>query len=230
MKLEEYLPKGFQGDIEPVEGVGSLYKIERDRNVFGGELLLVRLLGSDYDAKELLEEDIDELEARFYDNETPNQWNIRLIWAYEEDEASPPPDIRDELENNTRFAIRRCVSVDDLADFVAPLMTIRAKLKNINNHFDRSELIENIIAEDIEFLLDDSSRDKKFQLIKNGIPREERATESVSMPATSDDTVDRFVDSTNLGKFRPNANLRELHVEPFTLLYGRNGTGKTSLL
>lgn len=230
MTLEEYLPKGFDGNIEQVQGAGTLYEIERDRKGFGGELLLVRLLGTQYDAEELLKADIDELEARFYDNETPNQWNIRLIWAYENEDVSPAPDIRDELENDTRFAIRRCVPIDNLADFVAPLQTSRAKLENITNHFNRSELIENIIAQDLEFLFDDSSRDEKFERLKSGLPREKKETESVSIPTTSEDPIDRFVDSTNLGEFRPTANLKSLDVEPFTLLYGRNGTGKTSLL
>ncbi|WP_255170121.1 hypothetical protein [Natrononativus amylolyticus] len=229
MTLEEYLPKGFDGDIESVEGTVSLYEIEHDRNTFGGELLLVRLLGTEFDAEELLKEDVNRLEVRFYDNKTPNQWNIRLIWAYEDD-APPSPNIRDELENDTRFAIRRCVPVDNLADFVAPLQTSRAKLENITSHFDRSELIENIIDQDLEFLFDDLSRDEKFERLKNGTARKKQETKSVSLPATSGDPLDRFVDSTNLGEFRPNANLNEVDVEPFTLLYGRNGTGKTSLL
>ncbi|MCO8256758.1 AAA family ATPase [Haladaptatus sp. AB618] len=230
MTLKEYLPKGFNGDIKPVEGTGTLYEIERDRKAFGGELLLVRLLGVGYDAEELLEADIDELEARFYDDETPNQWNIRLIWAYEEENAPPSPYIRDELENDTRFAIRRCVPVGNLADFVAPLQTSRAKLENIVNHFDRSELIESIIDQNLEFLFDDSSRDEKFERLKSGATRQKQETESVSLPATSGDRINRFVDSTNLGEFRPTANLKQIDMEPFTLLYGRNGTGKTSIL
>lgn len=230
MTLKEHLPNGFDADIESIEGTGDLYKVERDRRAFSGELLLVRLLGTAYNSEELLKADIDELEARFYDNETPNQWNIRLIWAYEENEA-PDPDIRDELENDTRFAIRRCVPIDSLSDFIAPLQTSQAKLEGITNHFDRSELIRNILDQNLEFLFDDSSRDEKFELLKSGAVQENSETEeSVSLPATTGDQPDRFVDSTNLGKFRPNANLKELDMEPFTLLYGRNGTGKTSLL
>lgn len=229
MTLREYLPKEFERNIESIEEMGNLYEIERNRTAFGGELLLVRLLGGEYDAEELLRTDIDLLEDRFYDDETPNQWNIRLIWAYEED-ASPDSDIRDELENDTRFAIRRCVPIDNLADFVAPLQTSQAKLENITSNFDRSDLIKNIIEQNLEFLFDDLSRDEKFERLTRGVAQEKQESEMTSLPATIADSQDTIVDSVNLGKFRPTANLRELDVEPFTLLYGRNGTGKTSLL
>lgn len=229
MTLKGHLPKRFDEDTNLVGGTESLYKIERNRKAFGGELLLVRLLGTEYDAEELLEADLDELEARFYDDKTPNQWNIRLIWAYEAG-APPGSGIRNKLENDTRFAIRRCVPVDNLADFVAPLQTSQAKLENITNRFDRSELIKNIIDQDLEFLFDGSSRDEKFERLKSGVVRKKQKKGSASLPATSDDSLDGVIDSTNLGEFRPTANLKELDAEPFTLLYGRNGTGKTSLL
>lgn len=225
--ITEYLPESIDEDeIEPVESPGLLYKLEHERGEFGGELLLMRYLTPEDDPEELLDADVAELEARFYDNETPNQWNIRLIWAYEEG-AEPNQGIREDLEDKTRFAIRRCVPAEDLADFVAPLQTSKAKLRSITNEFKRSELIESIFQEGLGFLFQDLTRDQKFERLLSGVT-EENASDLPS--ETLDDPLDRFVDTTHRGEFRPNAHKEELDAEPFTLLYGRNGTGKTSLL
>ena len=225
--ITEYLPDSIDEDeIKSVESPGLLYKLENERGEFGGELLLVRYLTPEDNPEELLDADVAELEARFYDNETSNQWNIRLIWAYEEG-AEPNQGIREDLEDKTRFAIRRCVPAEDLADFVAPLQTSKAKLRSITDEFKRSELIENIFQEGLGFLFKDLTRDQKFERLVNGITQENAS----DLPSeTLDDPLDRFVDTTHRGEFRPNAHKEELDAEPFTLLYGRNGTGKTSLL
>jgi len=227
MKIEEYFPDSIDvGEIESVDSPSSLYKLEHDRGELGGELLLVRYLTPEDDPERLFDADIAELEARFYDNETPNQWNIRLIWAYE-DGAAPTAKIQNDLEDDTRFAIRRCVPAEDLADFVAPLRTSKAKLRSITEDFKRSDLIENIFDEGLGFLFEDFTRDQKFDRLVSGVTQENAS----SLPSeTLDEPLDKFVDTTHLGEFRPNAHVDELDAESFTLLYGRNGTGKTSLL
>ncbi|MFB6210406.1 MAG: hypothetical protein ABEI76_02605 [Halobacteriales archaeon] len=227
MKIEEFLPDSIEmGEIEPVDSPGLLYKLEHDRGELGGELLLVRYLTPGDDPEQLFDADIAELEARFYDNETPNQWNIRLIWAYE-DGAAPAAEIQNDLEDDTRFAIRRCVPVEDLADFVAPLRTSKAKLRSITEDFKRSDLIESIFEEGLGFLFEDLTRDQKFDRLVSGVTQENAS----DLPSeTLDEPLSEFVDTTHLGEFRPNAHIDELDAEPFTLLYGRNGTGKTSVL
>jgi exonuclease SbcC len=227
MTISEFLPESIDEDeIEPVESPGLLYKLEHERGKFGGELLLMRYLTPEDDPEELLDADVAELEARFYDNETPNQWNIRLIWAYEEG-AEPDQGIREDLEDKTRFAIRRCVPAEDLADFVAPLQTSKAKLRSITDEFKRSELIESIFEEGLGFLFEDLTRDQKFERLVSGVTQEDAS----GLPSeTQDEPLDKFVDTTHRGEFRPNAHKEELNAERFTLLYGRNGTGKTSLL
>lgn len=227
MTISEYLPDGIdEENIDPVESPGSLYKLEHERGEFGGELLLMRYLTQEDEAKEMLEADVTELEARFYDDETPNQWNIRLLWAFEEG-AEPNEEIRNDLEDETRFAIRRCIPAKDLADFVAPLRTSKAKLKSITNEFKRSELIENIFEEGLGFLFHDLTRDEKFERLVGGITEEDMS----NGPSNAlDNPINKFVDTTHRGEFRPNAHQEELDASRFTLLYGRNGTGKTSLL
>lgn len=230
MTIDDRLSALFEEDqVERVDALGELYEIRHSRGAFGDELLLVRFYEDDHDPNELHESDITELEDRFYDNNTTNQWNIRLIWAYEEGEA-PDQEIRSKLENDTRFAIRRCVPQKSLSDFVAPLQTSQEKLANTTQRFDRSELIDNINSQNIGFLFEDLTRDEKFERIKGGLSADEKPDE-VSPPTTATEPTAQFIDSVHLGeKFRPNSNLKELDVEPFTLLYGRNGTGKTSLL
>jgi exonuclease SbcC len=227
MGIARYLPDDLETEeLRIVEAPGMLYEIEYERGAFGNELLLIRYLSQEDDAQELVKSDVDKLESRFYDNDTPNQWNIRLIWAHEEGGA-PDSEIRNKLENDTRFAIRRCIHVDALADFVTPLSSARKKLRRITTRFDRSELIENIIDQDLEFFFQDLTRDEKFERLESGVTP---TPMSVSPSTASSASLDSFIDTTHLGDFREHAHLDELDAKPFTLLYGRNGTGKTSLL
>lgn len=227
MRIERHLPDYLEPEaLDVIQAPGTLYEVEHERGGIGDELLLIRYLDKEDDARELIEADITELETRFYDNDTPNQWNIRLIWAYEEG-AAPDSEIRNKLENDTRFAIRRCIPVDALTDFIAPLKTSRQKLERITTQFDRSELITNILDQNLGFLFEDLTRDEKFEQLESGVTPTDTP---VSAPTASSDPLDSFVETTRLGEFREYAHLDKLDAEPFTLLYGRNGTGKTSIL
>ncbi|NHN41835.1 chromosome segregation protein SMC [Halorubellus sp. JP-L1] len=228
MTISEYLPSHLDVNaLTAVERPGRLYAVQQERKGFADELLLLRYLKPEDNARELLDADIDELENRFYNPDTPNQWNIRLLWAYE-DGAKPDPDLVTEFEESTRFAIRRCIGIGELQDFIAPLRTSKAKLANITNEFDRGAFIENILDQGLGFLFDNLNRDEKFKILRNGVG--ERSEASSRSSEIRGDPRDAFVDSTQLGEFRRSAHLDKLDAEQFTLLYGRNGTGKTSLL
>lgn len=226
MTIENRFPDELEiGEFRAVDAPGRLYELHHERGTLGGRLVLIRELGTEYDGQRLLDADVGELEERFYDDETPNRWNIRLFWAYDP-EAPPDQEVRHELESDTRYAIRRCVPVDQVAEFVAPLQTSQAKLDTITTQFDRGELIENVIEQNLGFLFGDATREEKFDRLKSG--------ELQNGPSTReqdpDDPLDGFVDTVQLGEFRPTAAVDEVEWDRFTLLYGRNGTGKTSLL
>jgi exonuclease SbcC len=228
MTIAEYLPSHIdEKALETVVGPGTLYAVQQERAGFADELLLLRHLKPEDDARQLLDADVNELETRFYDPDTPNQWNIRLLWAYEAG-AKPDPELVSELEESTRFAIRRCIAIEELQEFVAPLRTSKAKLADITNEFDRGALIDNIVDQGLGFLFDDLSRDDKFDILRDGVT--ERSGSNRRSSNIRGEPIDAFVDSTRLGEFRKNAHIDKLDADQFTLLYGRNGTGKTSIL
>jgi len=228
MNGQERLGEIFDEEVieKRTESRGELYEVYNNREEFGDEILLVRFLQSEEDHEALLEDDVSELENKFYDDETPNPWNIQLFWVYEQG-SQPEDELRSKLENDTRFAIRRCVPADLLEDFVAPLQKAQKKLDRISDEFNRHELLQNILDNDLGFLLDDITLEEAKNELKT---KTQSDIGGASQRINSQDPPRDFIETTELGEFRPKANLRRLEAEPFTLLYGRNATGKTSLL
>ncbi|OTF01900.1 AAA family ATPase [Halorubrum sp. SD683] len=225
-------PPGDSAD-EPVRAESSdpLYRIERTRERgFDDEVLFVRLLaGGNHDWETLLERDTRQLELEFYDDDTPNQWNIQLFWAYE-DESEPDDEIRRELERETKFAIRRCVPRESLGEFLRPLEHSRESLSDVNAEFGRDALVERVTRHGLGFLFDqNTNRDQKFERLLE-IDVDDVGGAGAGSSATMTDDRPSAVDTVELGDFREDASRRRLDAAQFTLLYGRNGTGKTSLL
>lgn len=206
---------------------GSLFRVIHTREGFDDETFLVRFLEGEQEHDELLEADNRELELQFYDDDMPNQWNIQLFWAYN-DSNKPEKDIRQKLERDTRFAMRRCVPVESLEDFITPLEQSLRGLEKVSPDFERKDLIQRIIDHDLEFLFNrNTNREQKLELVKEEATEEDTDT----LPERKHTAGQRaFIDSIKLGNFRKPASERKLDAAPFTLLYGRNGTGKTSLL
>jgi exonuclease SbcC len=231
---------------EITEVPGTLFKITHKRVKFDDETILIRFLRGEPSYEELLEADTKQLETVFYDNKTPNQWNLQLFWAYEQG-AEPDTEIRTQFERSTRFAIRRCVPIESLADFVTPLQQSLHELEDANPDFQRSDLLNRILTHGLGFLFDDTTnRDKKFEQLLE-LPLDDPTPKDVSGVVPSEtklseesQPVERgHIDQIDLGSnelehdsgnaFRPDAQLRTLQTNDFTLVYGPNGSGKTSL-
>lgn len=231
---------------EVIEAPGTLFKIIRRREQFDDETLLIRLLSDEPEYESLLDADTEQLETIFYDSKTPNQWNIQLFWAHKRG-VKPDPEIRTQLERSTRFAIRRCVSVESLADFVTPLQQSLQRLEEVNPDFQRSDLLDRILSHGLGFLFDGSTnRDQKFeQLLElsladptpNGVSdgrldQTQQSTEGQAVerkPIGKIDLGPSELEHNSGSPFRPNAQRRTLLATDFTLVYGPNGSGKTSL-
>ena len=217
-------------ETNPVESAGSLYRIKRSREQgFDDEVLFVRFLtDTDHDLETLLETDTRQLELEFYDDDTPNQWNIQLFWVYEDD-SELEYEFRREFERETKFAIRRCVPRKSLEEFLRPLEYSRRALSEVNEEFGRHSLIQQVTGNGLGFLFDqNTNRDQKFkQLLKIDI--DDVGSAQVPQSPTTGDRPP-IVDTIELGDFREEASRQRLDASQFTLLYGRNGTGKTSLL
>lgn len=244
-KLADIFPDSDEITEVP-ESPGTLYKITHRREQFDDETLLVRILSGEPTYEALLESDTNQLETVFYDNKTPNQWNIQLFWAYEPG-AKPDPEIQTRFERDTRFAIRRCVPIDSLADFVTPLRRSLKQLEDASPDFQRSDLLDRILGLGLGFLFDGSTnRNKKFeQLLELSLDDptpEDVSAHDLSQPQLSSESqaVERQpIDEIDLGPselehnsgdpFRPDAQRRTLPATNFTLVYGPNGSGKTSL-
>ncbi len=218
-------------EANPVKSTDSLYRIERNREQeFDDEVLFVRLLtGGDHDWEALLETDTRQLELEFYDDDTPNKWNIQLFWAYEDD-SKPDDEFRRGFERDTKFAIRRCVPRESLEEFLRPLEHTRRALSEVNDEFGRDALLQRVTGNGLGFLLDQStSRDDKFDQLMNIDVDDADGAHAQSSSSTDDDRP-QAIDTVELGNFRDNASRDRLNASQFTLLYGRNGSGKTSLL
>jgi exonuclease SbcC len=229
-EVTEVHPVDDGDDANPVESADSLYRIERYRERgFDDEVLFVRLLtGGNHDWEGLLETDTRQLELEFYDDDTPNQWNIQLFWAYEAD-SEPDDEIRRELERDTKFAIRRCVPRESLGQFLRPLEHSRETLSEVNAEFGRDALVQRVTGNGLGFLFDQSTnRDQKFERLLEIDVDDSGGARARSSPTTDDRPP--AVETVELGDFRKDAYRRRLDAAQFTLLYGRNGTGKTSLL
>ena len=231
-EVTEINPEDVDGnEVNPMESADSLYRIERYREQgFDDEVLFVRLLASgNHDWEALLETDTRQLELEFYDDDTPNQWNIQLFWAYEDD-SEPDDDFRREFERETKFAIRRCVPRESLGEFLRPLEHSRRALSEVNDEFGRKALVQRVTGNGLGFLFNQKTdRDQKFnRLLEMGI-NDAGGARATSSSTTTDDCPPA-VDTVELGDFREEASRRRLDAAQFTLLYGRNGTGKTSLL
>ncbi|WP_323174755.1 AAA family ATPase [Natrialba sp. PRR66] len=213
--------------VEQVEGSDELYKITHPRRGYDDETILVRFIQPDDDLDELETEDNRQLEVLFYDNEIPNQWNIQLFWAYPE-EMDIDESRRTTFESNTRFAIRRFVAIDSLDAFLQPLQTVIRDLESMEVEFNRGELIQEILEADLGLLFetDSTNRDERLEKLRKGSDLEAGPTKP-NLPKGPGG----IIDSVELGPdFRRPASKRTLDAKPFTLLYGRNGSGKTSLL
>jgi len=66
--LNELFPAGEI--IEQEEHPGTLFKIQKDRDPFGDEILLIRFLGPEPEYEYYRDTDIQQLEQIFYDDET----------------------------------------------------------------------------------------------------------------------------------------------------------------
>lgn len=210
---------------------GPLYRIERNREQgFDDEVIFIRLLeGGDHEWETLLETDTRQLELEFYDDDTPNQWNIQLFWVYE-DESEPEDEFRRNFERKTKFAIRRCVPRDSLDEFLRPLEHSRSALSEVNDEFGRHALVQRVTGNGLGFLFDqDTDRDHKLKQLLTMDVYDAGGASSRPSSSTTDDHPPA-IDTVKLGNFRENASIDRLDASQFTLLYGRNGTGKTSLL
>ncbi|GAA0729640.1 exonuclease SbcC [Halorubrum trapanicum] len=213
--------------VEQVEGSDELYKITHPRRGYDDETILVRFIQPDDNLDELETEDNRQLEVLFYDDEIPNQWNIQLFWAYPE-EMDIDESRRTTFESNTRFAIRRFVAIDSLDAFLQPLQTVIRDLESMEVEFNRGELIQEILEADLGLLFetDSTNRDERLEKLRKGSDLEAGPTKP-NLPKGPGG----IIDSVELGpEFRRPASKRTLDAKPFTLLYGRNGSGKTSLL
>ncbi|TQQ79168.1 chromosome segregation protein SMC [Halonotius terrestris] len=213
--------------VEQIEGSDDLYKITHPRRGYDDETILVRFIQPDDDLDKLETEDNRQLEVLFYDDEIPNQWNIQLFWAYPE-EMDIDESRRTRFESNTRFAIRRFVAIDSLDAFLQPLQTVIRDLESIEVDFNRGELIQEILEADLGLLfeIDSTNRDERLEKLRKGSDSEAGPTKP-NLPKGPEG----IIESVELGPdFRRPASKRTLDAKPFTLLYGRNGSGKTSLL
>jgi exonuclease SbcC len=216
---------------ESIESAGPLYRIERTREQgFDDEVFFVRLLGdNDHDWEGLLDIDTRQLELEFYDDDTPNQWNIQLFWVYE-DESKPDTEFRREFERKTKFAIRRCVPRESLEEFLRPLEHSRRALSEVNDEFGRQALIQLVTGNGLGFLFDQkTSIDQKFERLLE-IDMDDVGDVHVQSASSTTNGRPSVVNTVELGDFRKDASKRELQASQFTLLYGRNGSGKTSIL
>ena len=223
--------EGNADEPEDTERAGSLYRIERTREQgFDDEVLFVRLLGdNDHDWEALLDTDTRQLELEFYDDDTPNQWNIQLFWVYE-DENKPNTEFRREFERKTKFAIRRCVPRESLKEFLRPLEHSRKALTEVNDEFGRQALIQRVTGNGLGFLLDQkTSIDQKFQRLLE-IDVDDVADVHIQSESPTSNDRPPAINTIELGDFRKDAYRRGIEASQFTLLYGRNGSGKTSIL
>jgi exonuclease SbcC len=221
-RLREILPGASIGAIETP---GHLYKITRGKNKGSDSTLLVRFLEPEDDERELLEVDNKELEVLFYDEDI-NRWNIQLIWAVVDRELKD--DVRQDLEQDTRYALRRSVDESDLPVFLTPISELKSEIQAVEETFDRGELIQNIIDENLTFLFekDETARENRLKRLKENNPSE--ANQPAPVEAS---TQEGIIDEINLGsKYRQNASKRSISPDWLTLLHGKNGSGKTSLL
>lgn len=221
-RLREILPGA---SIEAIETPGNLYKITRGRSKGSDSTLLVRFLEPGDDERELLEVDNKELEVLFYDDDI-NRWNIQLIWAVVDRELKD--DVRQDLEQDTRYALRRSVDELDLPVFLAPISEVKSEIQAVEETFDRGELIQNIIDENLTFLFekDKTTREDRLKRLKENNPSE--ANQPAPVEAS---TQEGIIDEINLGsEYRQNASKRSISPDRLTLLHGKNGSGKTSLL
>jgi exonuclease SbcC len=213
------------------ENNDSLYRIDRIREQgFDDEVLFVRILkGGNKNWEALLETDTRLLELEFYNDETPNRWNIQLFWVYDE-ENEPDEEFRGDFERKTKFAIRRCVPRDSLGEFLRPLEHSRKALTEVNDEFGREALLQRVTSNGMGFLLDQSTnRDQKLeQLLK--IDVDDTGSSPVQTESRTVNERPSTVETVEMGNYREDASRRRLDASQFTLLYGRNGTGKTSLL
>lgn len=224
---ESYLRNISPGaSIHRVDCQGDLYRVTKERDNASEATYLVRFLEQTEDFQQLLKVDNLELEEIFYEEET-NRWNIQLIWALTP-ETKLDEETRESLRQNTRFAIRRSVDVDYLSTFLAPLRTAKDKIDQIETTFERGDLIQSILDENLGFLFnkEETTRSERLDiLVDNSETRDQDHEIQVTEPRQE------IIDNIEMGpQFRQTAKKRSLETDQFTLLYGRNGSGKTSLL
>ncbi len=221
--LQDILP---EASIEQVETSGELFQIQRQRHKAPDDTILVRFVSPEEDQAQLLDTDNNHLEVLFYDDAV-NRWNIQLIWALTMD-TELDEDIQSDLQQDTRFAIRRSVNAEDLPAVLAPMKTVREEINEIESEFERGDLIQSILDANLGFLFrkDETSRTERLESLIN----EKSIEEEVPVSVSTDPDRSR-IHEINLGsEFRNPDTRRGLTASQFTLLHGPNGSGKTSLL
>jgi exonuclease SbcC len=108
---------------------------------------------SDHGWEALLDIDTRQLELEFHDDETSNQWHIRLFWVYE-DESKPDTQFRRKFERKTKSAIWQCVPRESLEEFLRPLEHSRRVLSGLNDEFERHALIQRVTGNGLGSLFD----------------------------------------------------------------------------
>ena len=234
-KLEGIFPKDTT-DIQQIESrTGEIYKVIKHRGEFDDEILIIRYLGDEPNYEALREADNTDLKQLFYDNTTPNQWNIQLFWIYG-DENAPSRSWQRTFEEETKFAMRRCIPEESSSEILAPLQESYQQVEDLDSGSIRSELIEQLFENGLEVLFEDSTlKDKKKNLLNDGQTNIAKSSDNNINTIENWHAPREFIDHVSLGnQYRKTdtdgISKRDLNTSAFTLLEGRNGTGKTTFL
>jgi DNA repair protein SbcC/Rad50 len=164
----------------------------------------------------------------FFNLDGDQRWNSYLFFLAgpESINAKGFEHAKSEIERNRHFARKFVVTEDDLLD----------RLKSIDVPISR-------VSEDISFSWGQILREANLGCVLEQIPRTQMLEKISSGEAFEetvffepligelDDTLGRgFINHLKVGKFRPILNNRDLTFGNVNLIFGPNGTGKTSLL
>ncbi len=231
-KLERIFPSEVT-EIHRVESrSGDVYKVIKHRGDFDNEVLIIRYLSDEPNYEALSDIDNEYLKQLFYDNTTPNQWNLQLFWVYSGENA-PGRSWQRSFEQNTKYAMRRCIPEESSSEILAPLQASYQQIENLDSGSIRSGLIEQLFENGLGVLFDDSLtlEQKKKNLLGDGKTDASALKETIRNRQASR----KFISHVSLGEHYRNTDndgilKRNLDASAFTLLQGRNGTGKTTFL
>ncbi|GAB6879358.1 hypothetical protein JCM17823_16320 [Halorubrum gandharaense] len=236
MSNREKLERIFSGEVTEIQRVesrsGDVFKVIKNRGDFDDEVLIIRYLSDEPDYEALRDEDNEYLKQLFYDNATPNQWNLQLFWVYS-DKNAPSRSWQRLFEKNTKFAMRRCIPEESSSEILSPLQASHQQIVDLESASIRSELIEQLFENGLGALFDDS---KTLEEKKDHLLEEEQTNINNKINSIKEWEASReFIDHVSLGnQYRKNdknqISKREFDAASFTLLEGRNGTGKTTFL